>query len=67
MALKLSQPPARGVNSDASEPSCSETSHVQMAALLPPSAYIIKSGPAMEEREAEQAPEQEQGLINKDY
>lgn len=38
-----------------------------MAACLPPSAYIIKSGPAMEEREVEQAPEQEQGLINKDY
>lgn len=38
-----------------------------MAALLPPGAYRIKSGPAMEEGEAEKAPEQEQGLINKDY
>lgn len=44
-----------------------ETSHRQMVALLSPSTYIIKSGPAMEERETEKAPEQERGLINTDY
>lgn len=44
-----------------------ETSHTQMVALLSPSTYVIKSGPTMEERETEKAPEQEQRLINMEY
>lgn len=38
-----------------------------MVALLSSSTYIIRSGPAMEERETEKAPEEEQRLINMDY
>lgn len=44
-----------------------DTSCTQMVALLSPSTYIIKSGPAMEERDTEKAPEQERRVINTDY